>query len=77
MLNLILVEQIFSVPGFFTHTRRATGQVLNHGGDPVVDYPMLQAISLWAAVLIVVLGIAVDLVLVRLGPRIRAGGLPG
>ena len=77
VLNLILVEQVFSVPGFFTHTRRATGQVLNHRGDSVIDYEMLQAISLWAAVLIVVLSIAVDLVLVRLDPHVRDRGLPG
>jgi ABC-type dipeptide/oligopeptide/nickel transport system permease component len=51
--------------------------VLNFKGDPVIDYPMIQAISLWAAVLIVVLGIAVDLALVRLDPRIRSAGMPG
>jgi peptide/nickel transport system permease protein len=77
VLNLILVERVFGVPGFFTHTYKATGHVLNHRGDPVIDYPMVQAISLWAALLIVVLGIAVDLVLVRLDPRIREAGLPG
>jgi ABC-type dipeptide/oligopeptide/nickel transport system permease component len=44
---------------------------------PVPDIPMLQAISIWAALLIVVLGIAVDLVLGRLDPRIRDAGLPG
>jgi peptide/nickel transport system permease protein len=77
VLNLILVEHVFGVPGFFTHTHRAAGHVLNHRGDPVIDYPMIQAISLWAAVLIVLLGMAVDLVLVRLDPRIRDAGLPG
>lgn len=77
VINLILVESIFSVPGFFRNTRRATGRVLNHGGDPVSDYPMVQAISMWAAVLIVVLGIAVDLVLGRLDPRLRQAGVPG
>ena len=77
VLNLILVERVFSVPGFFTYTYKATGHVLNERGDPVIDYPMVQAISLWAALLIVVLGIAVDLALVRLDPRIRDGGLPG
>jgi hypothetical protein len=38
---------------------------------------VVEAISIWAALLIVVLGIAVDLVLGRLDPRIRDGGLPG
>lgn len=77
VLNLILVEQVFSVPGFFMDTWRAAGHVLNRRGDPVTDIPMLQAISIWAALLIVVLGIAVDLVLGRLDPRIREAGLPG
>jgi peptide/nickel transport system permease protein len=77
VLNLILVEHVFAVPGFFTNMQRATGKVLNFRGDPVIDYPMIQALSLWAAVLIVVLGIAVDLVMVRLDPRIRDAGVPG
>ena len=77
VFNLILVEWVFGVPGFVAHTYRATGHVLNLRGDPVIDIPMLQAIALWAALLIVVLGIAVDLVLVRLDPRIRDAGLPG
>lgn len=51
--------------------------MLNRRGEPVIDYPMVQAISIWAALLIVVLGIAVNLVLVRLDPRIREAGLPG
>ena len=37
---------------------------------------MLQAISLWAAMLIVVLSLLGDLAIVRLDPRIRAGGKP-
>jgi peptide/nickel transport system permease protein len=79
VLNLILVETVFNVPGFFVDTWRATGHVpvLNRRGDPVTDIPMLQAISVWAALLIVMLGIAVDLVLVRLDPRIRDAGPPG
>jgi peptide/nickel transport system permease protein len=77
VLNLILVEQVFSVPGFFMQTWRATGHVFNYRGDPVTDIPMLQAISVWAALFVVVLGIAIDVVLVRLDPRIRDAGLPG
>lgn len=77
VINLILVERVFNLPGFFTNTYRATGHVLNHRGEPVIDYAMVQAISIWAALLIVVLGIAVDLVLVRLDPRIREAGMPG
>jgi peptide/nickel transport system permease protein len=79
VLNLILVERVFAVPGFFTHTYKATGHVAtaSNRGEIIIDYPMVQAISMWAAVLIIVLGIVVDLALARLDPRIRAGGLPG
>ena len=67
---------MFAVPGFFIHMQRATGKVLDINGNPVTDIAMIQALSMWSAVLIVVLGIAVDLVLVRLDPRIRTAGLP-
>jgi peptide/nickel transport system permease protein len=82
VINLILVERVFSVPGFFTNTYQAIGHAEGHAFDrrsagPPIDYAMVQAISIWAALLIVVLGIAVDLVLVRLDPRIRQAGLPG
>lgn len=76
VINLILVERAFGVPGFFVNTYRATGHVFNWRGDPVIDIPLLQAISIWAAVFIVAIGIAVDLVLVRLDPRIRHAGPP-
>jgi peptide/nickel transport system permease protein len=78
VLNIVLVERVFNVPGFFMNTWQATGHVpAGRHLDPVTDIPMLQAISIWAAVLIMVLGIAVDLVLFRLDPRIRDAGLPG
>lgn len=77
VINLVLVEWVFGVPGFFVNTYRATGHVLNQRGDPVIDIPVLQAISLWAALIIVTVGIVVDVVLMRLDPRIRAGGPPG
>jgi ABC-type dipeptide/oligopeptide/nickel transport system permease component len=37
---------------------------------------MIQAISIWAAVLIVAVSLLADLAIVRLDPRIRAGGRP-
>jgi peptide/nickel transport system permease protein len=73
--NIVLVEVIFSVPGFFRHLRRALGQNVG-GADKVIDIPMIQAISIWAAVLIVVLSLIGDLAIARLDPRIRAGGRP-
>jgi peptide/nickel transport system permease protein len=78
VLNLVLVETVFSVPGFFVNTWRALGHVITSCDSCAVpDIPMLQAISVWAALLIVVLGIAVDAVLGRLDPRIRHAGPPG
>jgi peptide/nickel transport system permease protein len=72
--NMVLVEYVFSVPGFFRHTRRALGQA--PGWPPSVDHPTLQALALWASVLIVALSLLGDLAIVRLDPRIRAAGRP-
>jgi len=77
VLNLILVEWVFAVPGFFANMQRATGKVLDVYGNSATDITMIQAVSMWSAVLIVSLGIAVDLALVRLDPRIRTASLPG
>jgi peptide/nickel transport system permease protein len=68
--NLVLVEWVFSVPGFFLNTKRALGKA----DPPVIDVPMLQAQAVWGAVLIVALGAAVDLVVLRLDPRVRGRG---
>jgi ABC-type dipeptide/oligopeptide/nickel transport system permease component len=68
--NLVLVEWVFSVPGFFLNTKRALGKA----DPPVVDVPMLQAQAIWGAVLVVMLGALTDLVLLRLDPRVRRHG---
>jgi peptide/nickel transport system permease protein len=65
--NLVLVEWVFSVPGFFFNTKRALGKA----DPPVVDVGMLQAQAIWGAVLIVALGALTDLVVLRLDPRVR------
>jgi peptide/nickel transport system permease protein len=75
VMNIVLVEVVFSVPGFFRHLRRALGQNVG-GDDKIIDIPMIQAISIWAAVLIVLLSLIGDLAIARLDPRIRAGGRP-
>jgi peptide/nickel transport system permease protein len=73
VLNMVLVEYVFSVPGFFRHMRKALGQ--NEGlADKFIDIPMLQAIALWAAVLIVALSLIGDLAIMRFDPRVRATG---
>ena len=71
--NIVLVEVIFSVPGFFRHLRRALAQNVG-GSDKSIDVPMIQAISIWAAVLIVAISLIGDLAIVRLYPRIRSQG---
>jgi peptide/nickel transport system permease protein len=73
VLNIVLVEYVFSVPGFFRHMRHALGQ--GEGiSDKFADIPMLQAIALWAAVLIVALSLIGDLAIMRYDPRIRTSG---
>jgi peptide/nickel transport system permease protein len=68
--NLILVERTLSVPGFLRHTWKA---LWNTEKPPVPDFPMLCALTVWGAVLIVILGLISDAILPWLDPRIRAG----
>jgi peptide/nickel transport system permease protein len=70
--NLVLVEWVFSIPGFFRHTKRALAQAT----PQTIDVPTLQALALWAAVLIVAMSAAADIALVKLDPRLRASGRP-
>jgi peptide/nickel transport system permease protein len=72
--NMVLVEFVFFVPGFFAQTKRALGQIPEL--PPGYDIPMLQGLALWAAVLIVVVSALADLALVLLDPRVRATGRP-
>jgi len=70
--NVVLVEWVFNVPGFWFATKRALSQ------DPAfpgaIDIPMLKALALWSALIIVALGILVDLTLATIDPRVRAAG---
>jgi peptide/nickel transport system permease protein len=70
--NLVLVEWVFAIPGFFRHTKRALAQAT----PPTIDVPTLQALALWAAVLIVVMSAVADVALVKIDPRLRATGRP-
>ena len=77
VLNLILVERVFSVPGFFLHTWKATGHSddpyqdgLPRGKPAAIDLEMLVAISIWASVFVVVLSFVMEFALLRLDPRI-------
>jgi peptide/nickel transport system permease protein len=69
--NMVLVERVLAVPGFFAFTWRALGH-LDPQGSHTIDYPMIQALTLWGAVLIIVSSLILDTVLHRLDPRLRA-----
>jgi peptide/nickel transport system permease protein len=66
--NAVLVEWIFNVPGFFVNLRRAMDRDRYFPG---LDIRMIQAITLWAAVIIVAIGLLCDLVLTAIDPRVR------
>jgi peptide/nickel transport system permease protein len=77
--NMVLVEYVFTIPGFFRHMKRALGQAPGWGistqaGVPIIDIPTLQALAIWASVLIVAVGLLADLAIMRLDPRIRRSG---
>ena len=77
--NMVLVEFVFTIPGFFRHLKRALGQapawgISTQAGVPIIDIPTLQALALWGSVLIVALGLVADLAIMRLDPRIRTSG---
>ena len=60
--NLLLLEQIFDVPGVFRLTTRA----MTAG-----DFPLLQGMVIVAAAMVVVASFAADCVLAWLDPRVR------
>jgi peptide/nickel transport system permease protein len=78
VINLILVERVFSVQGFFVHTWKATGHSgdphqdgLPHGVPPSIDLQMLAGIAIWSSVFVVLLSFAMEFALLRLDPRLR------
>ena len=78
VINLILVERVFAVQGFFVHTWKATGRHRDgyqdgfRGGQaPTMDLEMLVGIAIWASVFVVVLSFAMEFALLRLDPRVR------
>jgi len=72
--NMVLVEITLSVPGFFRHTWRAAGHAkpLRRGlADSVPDLPLLCALTLWGAVLLIVVGLIADAIVSYVDPRVR------
>jgi peptide/nickel transport system permease protein len=75
VINLVLVEHVFSVPGFFQRTWRATG----HTDNPdwlFIDYPTLTGLAVWGSIFVVVLSFAMDTVVQRIDPRVRTVSMP-
>ena len=66
----MLVERLFSVPGFFFNVWAAVG----HNGENAINLPIVITAALWTTVLLIVLGIIADAILIQLDPRVRGGG---
>ena len=78
VINLILVERVFAVQGFFAYTWKATGRSADptsdgfaHGAPPTIDLEMLVGIAIWGSVFVVLLSFAMEFALLRLDPRVR------
>jgi peptide/nickel transport system permease protein len=67
LTNVMLVERVFSVPGFFHHVWAAIG----HNGESAINLPIIMAAALWMTVLLIVLGLLADAALGLLDPRVR------
>jgi peptide/nickel transport system permease protein len=67
LTNVMLVEKVFSVPGFFHYVWAAIGQ----NNESVINLPIVTAAALWMTVLLIVLGIISDVIVDRLDPRVR------
>jgi peptide/nickel transport system permease protein len=78
--NMVLVEFVFFIPGFLGLSRRAFGQAPSTlvPTEPIgaIDIPMVQALALWTALLIVLVSALADVVLAVLDPRVRSTGRP-
>jgi peptide/nickel transport system permease protein len=68
--NMVLVERTLSVPGFFKYTWRASGHA-NPLREPVPDFPLLCALGLWGAVLLIVMALVADGIVALFDPRVR------
>jgi peptide/nickel transport system permease protein len=71
LTNVMLVERVFSVPGFFHNVWEAIG----HNNESAINLPIIIAAALWMTVLLIVLGMLADAILWRLDPRVRGAAL--
>jgi ABC-type dipeptide/oligopeptide/nickel transport system permease component len=63
----MLVEKVFSVPGFFYYVWGAIG----HNDENAINLPIVIAAALWTTVLLIVLLLLADALLGWLDPRVR------
>jgi peptide/nickel transport system permease protein len=68
--NMVLVERTLSVPGFFRYTWRAAGHA-QPLADSVPDFQLLCALTLWGAVLLIIIGLIADGIVSYVDPRVR------
>ena len=80
VINMVLVEFVFFIPGFLGLSRRAFGQAPNtlvpHEPIGHIDILMVQALALWTALLIVLVSALADVALAVLDPRVRSADDP-
>src|SRR4029078_9088007 len=79
--NMVLVERTLSAPGFFKYTWRASGHAhpprepVSEPATPfraaVPDFPLLCALGIWGAVLLITVGLIADWAVSRFDPRGR------
>ncbi len=67
LTNVMLVERVFSVPGFFHYLWAAIG----NNDESAINLPIVIAAALWTTALLIVLGLLADAILGRLDPRVR------
>jgi peptide/nickel transport system permease protein len=71
LTNVMLVERVFSIPGFFHNVWGAIG----HNGESAINLPIIIAAALWTTVLVIILGMIADTILGQLDPRVRGTAL--
>jgi peptide/nickel transport system permease protein len=69
--NVMLIEQVFAVPGFFHYVWDAIG----NNSESAINLPLIITAALWTTVLLIVLGMLADAVVGWLDPRVRAATL--
>jgi peptide/nickel transport system permease protein len=70
LTNLMLVEKVFSIPGFLHNVWEAIG----HNDESATNLPIIITAALWVTVLLIILSILADAILAQLDPRVRGSG---